>query len=264
MLIAQIAKNQLDSSTIQQIEDLLGYFENDFPESNTLITASCFPDDITTIGLSGFKVWHGVLTPYNPEGYLSAKEMRCIESLTSSNNLISAIEQCLKTLKNPAASRWEKCFLLRFLLHAVGDIHQPLHCIQLYSAQFPAGDLAGHRFLISGTPYKNLHQLWDAAIGLGDARLKRPLSAADQQWIEELANSIMKVNLPESFLEIDNLNIYDWSSESYQLAIDVVYADLKMGQEPSQDYLAKARHTAQRQIALAGYRLANLLKILFS
>jgi S1/P1 Nuclease len=263
MLITQIAKKQLDPSTIKKIELLIEYFKDDFPESSSFLTASCFPDDITSLGLSGFKVWHGVLTPYSVDGFLSEKEIGCIEPLISYNNLHSAIRQSIKTLKNPAASQWEKCFLLRFLLHTVADIHQPLHCIQLYSAQFPKGDLAGHQFLISGMPYRNLHLLWDAALGIGKDKLQRPLNTRDLKWLEELAESIMKTYPPENLSEKDNMDILEWSKESYKLAIEVVYAGIEPGQVPSQQYLSRGKQAALRQIALAGYRLANLLEEIF-
>lgn len=264
MLICQIAKNQLDGATIQKVEDLLSYFESDFPESSTFITASCFPDDITTLGLSGFKVWHGVLTPYSVDNFLTQREVDCIESLINDNNLHAAIRQCVKTLKNPKAKDWEKSFMLRFLFHCVGDIHQPLHCIQLYSSQFPCGDLAGHRFIISGMPYKNLHLLWDAAFGIGAKKMVRPLSFKDEQWINETASSIEKMFPQSSLPESKNMDYLQWSKESYQIAIQVAYNGIQVGKTPSPDYIATGEHTASRQMALSGYRLAQLIKEIFN
>ena len=263
MVVAQIAKDQIDLKTLTKAENLLEYFKDGFPASSTFITSSCFPDDITSIGLSGFKVWHGVLTPYSIDGYLSEKEIGCIEALIGDNNLHSAIRQSIKTLKNPNASRWEKCFLLRFLLHTVADIHQPLHCVQLYSPQFPKGDLAGHKFLISGMPYRNLHLLWDSAFGIGSEKMPRPLSDDDVTRIEHLARFITEkwpsANLPEK----DNMNILDWSEESYKLAVEVAYSNIQLGEMPSEQYLEAGKEVAIRQIALAGYRLAILLEEIF-
>lgn len=264
MLICQIAKNQLDIATIQKVENVLSYFQNDFPESSTFVTASCFPDDITTLGLSGFKVWHGVLVPYNIDNFLTEREIGCIESLVRDNNLHAAIRQCVHTLKNPQAKNWEKSFLLRYLLHCVGDIHQPLHCVQLYSSQFPCGDLAGHRFLIEGTPYKNLHILWDAAFGIGARKIIRPLSLKDEQWICEEADFISKLFPQRALPESTNMNYTQWSEESYQIAIQVAYDGIELGKTPSSTYLMIGEHTALRQIALSGYRLAQLLYEIFN
>lgn len=263
MLIAQIAHDNLPPTARKEAEDLLAYLQEDFPESSTFITAACFPDDITSLGISGFKVWHGMLTPYSPDNYLSEQAKGCIEALTQDNNLISAINQSLKTLKNSAASRWEKCFLLKFLLHCVGDIHQPLHCIQLYSEQFPNGDLAGHRFTLMGLPYKNLHQLWDAAFGLGAKKMARPLNQEDALWIQETAQRITAAYPRHHLSEVDNMNLADWSCESYRLAIDAAYGGIQPNAAPSSAYLLKGEQIALRQMALAGYRLANLLREIF-
>ncbi|MBA2728054.1 MAG: S1/P1 nuclease [Parachlamydiaceae bacterium] len=263
MLVAQIAKDNIEPKTCERVEELLSYFKDHFPKSNSIVTAACFPDDITSLGLSGFKVWHGMLTPYCPDHYLSEETFSCIEALVNDNNILSGINQSLKTLRNPSASKWEKCFLLRFLLHCVADIHQPLHCIQMYSKEFPSGDFAGHRFTISEMPYADLHQLWDAAFGIGFKRMKRPLSDQDALWIKETADFIATNFQNEISPQIHNMNISEWSQESYQLAIDFAYTGIQPGDKPSQDYLDKGERIALRQIALAGFRLGTLLEELF-
>jgi len=263
MVIVEIAKTQLDPSVIQVAEQMVQYFQKDFPENNSLTTAACFPDDMTTLGLSGFKVWHGVLRPYNPDGILSEKEISIISSLTERNNLHSAIHQGIKTLKDPFAGKWEKCFMLCFLLHAVGDIHQPMHCVQLYNEAFPSGDLAGHRFSLTGIPFRNLHTLWDAAFGRGAKKMKRPLSADDQREIEDFARFIVDHYPPQAFSERNNMSVEMWSKESYEIAISHAYANLKPGATPSQEYLSNGEKVAYKQIALAGYRLANVLTEIF-
>ena len=154
--------------------------------------------------------------------------------------------------------------MMRFLLHCVADIHQPLHCIQLYSPKFPHGDLAGHRFLIDGTRYKNLHLLWDAAFGIGDKKMVRPLSRDDEVWICEQADLIEKT-FPEDLMpESKNMDFFQWSNESYLIATQIVYHGIHPHEKVSSEYLAIGQRTALRQIALAGYRLADLIKQIFN
>lgn len=52
--------------------------------------------------------------------------------------------------------------LFRFLVHLVGDIHQPLHTVSLWDNQFPKGDQGGNLFAISFQNISNLHALWDS------------------------------------------------------------------------------------------------------
>jgi hypothetical protein len=86
--------------------------------------------------------------------------------------------------------------LLRFLIHLVGDIHQPLHTVVLYTKQFPQGDMGGNKFyvLFPNTTVTTLHMAWDSgmflfsihssysyfeALGLYSNDPPRPLSTAD-------------------------------------------------------------------------------------
>lgn len=63
-----------------------------------------------------------------------------------------------------------RSFMIRFLLHIVGDVHQPLHSSALFSPEFPDGDQGGNLFKITYKTYDELHALWDAACDkYGDA-----------------------------------------------------------------------------------------------
>lgn len=145
----------------------------------------------------------------------------------------------------------------------MGDIHQPLHCIQLYSNEFPNGDLAGHRFRLSGSPYRSPHTLLDAALGFAGESMQRPLNDYDNKKICALAKQVTRLYPPKSLPERLNMDMFAWSAESYQLAIDVAYADISPNEDPPEAYLKRGTEVALRQIALAGYRLANLLRDLY-
>jgi hypothetical protein len=58
----------------------------------------------------------------------------------------------------------EKALFARYLVHLVGDIHQPLHSVSLYNTTFPSGDRGGNSLkiiILNGTS-QNLHSYWDA------------------------------------------------------------------------------------------------------
>ena len=58
-----------------------------------------------------------------------------------------------------------KSVALRFLIHYLGDIHQPLHCATRVDYSYPDGDKGGNLFhLKSSQGVSNLHALWDSAI----------------------------------------------------------------------------------------------------
>ena len=60
-----------------------------------------------------------------------------------------------------------KSYALRLLIHYMGDIHQPLHCMARINENYPAGDKGANDFPV---PMKlgnnNLHSVWDSAIYL--------------------------------------------------------------------------------------------------
>jgi hypothetical protein len=53
-----------------------------------------------------------------------------------------------------------KSYDLSWLLHLVGDVHQPLHCATRVSAAKPGGDDGGNGVALSTAPGK-LHSFWD-------------------------------------------------------------------------------------------------------
>lgn len=67
-------------------------------------------------------------------------------------------------IKDPKHETLEKSMMLRYLVHVMGDIHQPLHSAQLFDDElFPKGDIGGNLFLINYTKnIENLHKFFDS------------------------------------------------------------------------------------------------------
>lgn len=70
---------------------------------------------------------------------------------------------------------FEKSMMLRYLFHVVGDIHQPLHSVQLFDDKlFPKGDSGGNLFYIDYTSnIGNLHKFFDSAADSVPDNIKR-------------------------------------------------------------------------------------------
>jgi hypothetical protein len=58
-----------------------------------------------------------------------------------------------------------KSYALRLIIHYLGDVHQPLHCLSRVDDNFPAGDRGGNDFPLP-THYtaKELHAVWDSVL----------------------------------------------------------------------------------------------------
>jgi len=64
----------------------------------------------------------------------------------------------------------EKSFMVRFLIHCVGDIHMPMHVVSRFTPKLLSGDLGGNKFnIIYRTLWgNNLHAFWDDLFGIVD------------------------------------------------------------------------------------------------
>ena len=79
--------------------------------------------------------------------------------------------------------------MARYLLHLVGDIHQPLHSTNMFNNSFKTGDLGGNliKVLILNGSTMNLHAYFDSIALDQDAdpnnRIHRPLNDSFRAYL---------------------------------------------------------------------------------
>ncbi|HEX8160591.1 MAG TPA: S1/P1 nuclease [Pyrinomonadaceae bacterium] len=180
-------------------------------------------------------------------------------------NAVARIVWAADALRKGLGSDKKDAELLAYIFHLVGDIHQPLHGATRVTAANKDGDAGGNEFKIAGMPeVDNLHYYWDSAAGSFHFwSPSRPLDARERRRLDSYAKQIVAANPAESMPEAKELDPQKWAAESNELARTVVYA-LPENSTPTEAYEAKAQATARRRIALAGYRLANLLNSIFA
>jgi hypothetical protein len=150
---------------------------------------------------------------------------------------------------------------MRFLMHYLGDVHQPLHCVSRVDDKYPAGDRGGNSFPTkSHYKTKELHAVWDKVLYEFHVTEKVPIT--DDDWVNQgnIAQRIMSEN-PES--EIDpSMDPTVWAKESFEIASTFVYEGITEGDDlqANEAYITKGRAFAEKRIATGGYRLAKLLE----
>lgn len=82
--------------------------------------------------------WHYVDFPFVPPG----SSERAENHEPRDENILIALPLCIE--KARGASDQEKAIHLCWVMHLIGDLHQPLHCVSLYCEQFPTGDKGGN------------------------------------------------------------------------------------------------------------------------
>ncbi len=209
---------------------------------------------------------------------------------SKNDNIVSVINSCLKTLKTSKNANWEN-FSLRYLVHLTGDITQPLHAtdpiiqngnneINTYGANGICFRKSLYVKNIDGTDeeIKNLHELWDAMGGGYDQILEKDsvnISKGNQDYLNNVSAELIK---KYSYL---NKEIYQcpdietqWAVESYDTAIDYalpdsIFKNMKMYKRrvyintPSLKYVDTVKEVSEKQVYIAGIRLAGMLNAIF-
>lgn len=144
-ITAQIAQDNVSGQTRARIAQILGVEE--LPESST------WPDEQRS---NPDEFWQRTSYPWH---FVTIPVGEAAENLVHppEGDAATALAQFTATLRDPAASREDKALALRFIVHIVGDLHQPLHVGK-------PGDRGGNDVRVrwlDDPVIRNLHWVWD-------------------------------------------------------------------------------------------------------
>lgn len=203
--------------------------------------------------------------PWHYEDHHFRLDGKPVTNKAEPENAVWAINKFSKVLADKKRPDAERAEALRYLIHFVGDIHQPLHATALDTDDLPKGDRGGNEYFID-TPRafahlyrapRNLHSLWDMGCGafMPDPNVKSP---EGQAHIQDLATFLTKKFPRKSMKGVKDRNPEHWALGSFAICKAFVYSTPAHA-APSSEYLEKGRNTSNMQATLAGYRLADLL-----
>jgi hypothetical protein len=159
-----------------------------------------------------------------------------------------------KTIASAEASDELKSYDLVWLLHLVGDVHQPLHATSRFTHSQPSGDAGGNLVALCQRPCRNeLHAFWDDLPGTE----KNPMVAIRRA-----------AHLPRPYPAVAAIDDEQkWIRESFSIAQNSVYIP-PIGDGPGPysidpQYRSIAHRVAGDRLALAGARLAHILNEAF-
>ena len=164
----------------------------------------------------------------------------------------------------------ERAHDLAWMLHLVGDINQPLHNAARVTTEpkEDEGDHGGNFFLIlskDGKTLSNLHSFWDEIIDDPSIDPSKPKGEPKIAYINDVIAKIQAAH-PKSSLaaQLESGQFDKWSTEGFATAERVAYPKtLERKKTPSDTYRTAVLNAADEAIALAGYRLADLLDQMF-
>ena len=224
-IVAQIAKSFLEKPVIDSVQYYFG--------SISFEDASVWMDEIKDDQTFDY---------LKPRHYVNAEKDKTYVA-TEKPNIINELKAVLNILKTPGARDKEKINMaLKELFHLVGDIHQPLHCGYF---EDKGGNTVQVRFMEKGS---NLHKVWDSEIIEG-----KSITSVD-------CLKLYKNLSTTEIAEIQKINIIGWMDESRKLLPNAYdFKDNKL----EQDYIDKNTPKIEKQLLIAGVRLASVVNTYF-
>lgn len=231
--IGKIAENHLTPEASAKVKWLLGH--------ETLASVAGWADDVKYEEYKGTAPWHFLNLPSGLSFDDFVKTVRAM----GPGNIYTAIRGCEGTLQSSSATRAQKYVALKFLVHFVGDAHQPMH---ISRAEDRGGNEIAVKFLNNPT---DLHSLWDGVLiehqGLSYSEMAAKYDTATPEMIRKWQND------PEII----------WLWESYQISSQL-YTEMAENNDLGEEYYKTHMPLIQQRIEKAGIRLAGVLNTIFS
>lgn len=173
--------------------------------------------------------------------------------------IVNKIEQFASDLRDPSVPRGEKVVALKFLIHLVGDLHQPLHVADNGSLHGAALRLR-HLSLARTNTAQNLQQFWNEDLVRRIESVADPGRSTGERLLREVpASQVARWAMGGP---------RDWGRESIEIARSVAYnfegiAEITEGRGKvlymDTPYVERALPVAKEQLLKAGIRLGALL-----
>jgi hypothetical protein len=235
-IIADIAEQYLEPAAARHVRELLA-LENE----TTLAEVANWADRIRGQRRETAP-WHFVDIPIHPAPGTPAAYDQA-RDCPGDNCVVAKIDQFTAELRDHRLAPRQRLEALKFVVHFIGDLHQPLHASD-------NGDRGGNaiRVRLDGRD-TNLHAVWDSGI------LDPAVGGDDRGYALRLAQSIS----PAELKLWQGGSAVDWANESHAIAVRVIYGSLSHAGSLPASYENAALPVVNRQLERAGVRLAAVL-----
>jgi hypothetical protein len=230
-VVAELAQRHLSHKAKKELKKLIG--------RESLEQWANWPDFIksdTTHAWDMASKWHYVNIP----GNLSKDEFTSRLKSLAGENLYTQIKAMMTQLRDHSLANEKRRVALRFLIHFIGDLHQPLHVGR-------EEDQGGNKIVVNWFDKPtNLHSVWDNSLiefqQYSFSEYAKTLDIATEDEVEAWQHSTLE----------------DWFYESYQLA-NRVYASVPADGKLGYKYNYIFKQDIDLQLLKGGVRLAAVL-----
>ncbi len=238
-IVAHIAERRLNDNARALLAELLP------PEQQISDNYICNWPDYIRKDQPETGPWHFVDIPFEAEGYDEARDCANKQCVVEQIPLLEA------AVTNTNLTQEKRHEALSFLVHLVGDMHQPLHCADR------DGDRGGNlrTIVFPGIAKEtNLHSVWDTYLPRACLNGVGPLEYGDN------LNDGISGRQARKWSKGTPV---DWANQSHAVAVESAYAGLPPAGGPpvhlSTDYVKANKRVILSQWKKAGVRLANIL-----
>lgn len=232
--VGKIAENHLTPEAQAGVKKLLG--------RETLAEVATWADEVKSDQqYKQTASWHFLNLPIGLSYDDFVKEVQG----KAEGNIYSAIVRSVSVLKSNNSGKVQKIIALKFLVHLVGDAHQPMHVSR-------AEDRGGNNIAVSyNGESTDLHALWDGNMitheGLNYMEMAAKYDTATPAQIKKWQSDTVMM----------------WLWESYQISSQL-YTEIADNNNVGEDYYQTHMPLVQQRIEKAGIRLAGLLNALYA
>jgi hypothetical protein len=265
-LVIRVAEKRLSPAARQQIKTLL---ENE-PQANDcdgdhsilgrMLCGGMWPDSSRFNTHKKTYNWHFVDISLDNTDYSEARDCQPDNQQSKGKCGLFGLDRALAIVKgevnDPNVTRSQA---LMFILHMVGDLHQPLHTV------LEGGGGNSHKVVYFGV-FTDMHKVWDTKI-IESHLIREGLEVED--YADVLAQEINTAGA-SSFAEDDRER---WVLEAHRAAIDVAYGKRPTTKTATHNgqkyhslrstYFGHGIEAIETQLKRGGVRLANLLNAAF-
>jgi nuclease S1 len=263
-IVARIAVRNLKPEARKKLAAILG--TNDAGLEEAMAAASTWPDEINK-SKTGTFYWHFVDVPVNAPfalGTLCAKHDCIIDRIQEMTDRLRMNQFGFTLAAPPEPPRPPTSQQVAFLIHFVGDIHQPLHASDDDDQGGNCEHLQPPLRHADGTRTNVLHGAWDVDEVLAVMKVLGKEEATAAVLFQRFKNG---ARVPQA-------TVLEWTRESNQLARENIYQKLRIPQYTApigkcaanvqplaigQAYLDSNEKLVEQQLMRAGIRLSNVL-----
>ena len=227
--IAQIAENHLTLQAKNAVKSLL--------VNQSLADVATWADEARNQAeYKKTTSWHYLNIPLG----LNFQEFVLAVKSQKNENVYTALIKCEQELANANTTLGQKATALKFMVHFVGDLHQPMH---ISRAEDKGGNTIQVRYDNKGI---NLHSLWDSKL----------IEHQNISYIQ-LANNY-DIATPKEINQWQSDDVLKWIFESYQISSQL-YLEIEKNYNIDDQYYSSHLSIIQQRLKKGGIRLAGIL-----